>query len=146
MNPGEVTRVIAKFDREGLYVWHCHILSHEEHDMMRPFYVGTVPADLTKKKNAIAADFALENELELKVIPNPFNDNATIQFKLASEKKVSIRLYDSRGRFVKEVYQGVQSAGLRRVVLDGTHLTNGVYFCEIILNDQMILRKLVLQR
>ena len=40
MNPGEVTKVIAKFDRPGLYVWHCHILSHEEHDMMRPFYVG----------------------------------------------------------------------------------------------------------
>jgi spore coat protein A len=40
MFPGEVTRVIAKFDREGLYVWHCHILSHEDHDMMRPYCVG----------------------------------------------------------------------------------------------------------
>ena len=37
--PGEVTRVIAKFDLPGLYVWHCHILSHEEHDMMRPLVV-----------------------------------------------------------------------------------------------------------
>jgi spore coat protein A len=40
MFPGEVTRVIAKFDREGLYVWHCHILSHEDHEMMRPYCVG----------------------------------------------------------------------------------------------------------
>jgi spore coat protein A len=63
MNPGEVTRVIMKFDlppapvvnvrgtnrtiavptspRTGghEYVWHCHILEHEEHDMMRPFVV-----------------------------------------------------------------------------------------------------------
>ena len=39
MLPGEVTRVIAKFDRKGEYVWHCHILSHEEHDMMRPLVV-----------------------------------------------------------------------------------------------------------
>ncbi|GAM09364.1 spore coat protein A [Geobacter sp. OR-1] len=39
--PGKVTRVIAKFDIPGLYVWHCHILSHEEHDMMRPFVVTT---------------------------------------------------------------------------------------------------------
>lgn len=42
--PGTVTRVKAKFDIEGLYVWHCHILSHEEHDMMRPFTVdATLP-------------------------------------------------------------------------------------------------------
>ncbi|HEU4364534.1 MAG TPA: multicopper oxidase, partial [Candidatus Krumholzibacteria bacterium] len=32
MYPGEVTRVVATFDREGLYVWHCHILSHEDHE------------------------------------------------------------------------------------------------------------------
>jgi spore coat protein A len=34
MNPGEVTTLIAKFDLPGKYVWHCHILEHEEHDMM----------------------------------------------------------------------------------------------------------------
>jgi spore coat protein A len=53
VNPGEVTRVLMKFDlpvvpfkvpkspRTGgyEYVWHCHILEHEEHDMMRPLVV-----------------------------------------------------------------------------------------------------------
>jgi spore coat protein A len=39
MNPGEVTRLIARFDRPGLYVWHCHILEHEDHEMMRPYRV-----------------------------------------------------------------------------------------------------------
>jgi spore coat protein A len=55
MNPGEVITVITKFDlpavpfsvpmstRTGVtgseYVWHCHILEHEEHDMMRPLIV-----------------------------------------------------------------------------------------------------------
>jgi len=40
MYPGQVTRITAKFDRPGEYVWHCHILSHEDHEMMRPYYVG----------------------------------------------------------------------------------------------------------
>jgi spore coat protein A len=40
MFPGDVTRVIARFDRPGEYVWHCHILSHEDHEMMRPYVVG----------------------------------------------------------------------------------------------------------
>jgi spore coat protein A len=62
MNPSEVTRVIMKFNLPSVpftvpsspraaalgitgagtvneYVWHCHILEHEEHDMMRPLVV-----------------------------------------------------------------------------------------------------------
>jgi spore coat protein A, manganese oxidase len=56
MNPGEITTVIIQFDLPNLptaamrsaasprtggreYVWHCHILEHEEHDMMRPLIV-----------------------------------------------------------------------------------------------------------
>ncbi|HEU5317185.1 MAG TPA: multicopper oxidase domain-containing protein [Chloroflexota bacterium] len=39
-NPGEMTRLVAYFDIPGLYVWHCHILSHEDNEMMRPLCVG----------------------------------------------------------------------------------------------------------
>ncbi len=45
MLPGQVTRVIAKFDKVGRYVWHCHILSHEDHEMMRPYEVLPKPVD-----------------------------------------------------------------------------------------------------
>jgi spore coat protein A len=35
-----VTRIIVKFDGyPGRYVWHCHILEHEDNEMMRPFEV-----------------------------------------------------------------------------------------------------------
>lgn len=37
---GQVTRIIAQFRHHtGDYVWHCHILEHEDHDMMRPIKV-----------------------------------------------------------------------------------------------------------
>lgn len=38
--PGEIARFAVNFDLPGLYVWHCHILSHEDFDMMRPMYIG----------------------------------------------------------------------------------------------------------
>lgn len=41
--PGEVTRIKARFDLPGLYVWHCHIVEHEDNEMMRPYYIGTLP-------------------------------------------------------------------------------------------------------
>ncbi|NJK31590.1 MAG: multicopper oxidase domain-containing protein [Deltaproteobacteria bacterium] len=44
--PGQITRIRAHFDLPGLYVWHCHVLEHEDNEMMRPFHVGEIPDDL----------------------------------------------------------------------------------------------------
>jgi bilirubin oxidase len=38
--PGEITRLTAHFDIPGRYVWHCHIIDHEDNEMMRPYQVG----------------------------------------------------------------------------------------------------------
>ncbi len=41
--PFEIVRVIARFeDYAGKYAYHCHILEHEDHEMMRQF-VATLP-------------------------------------------------------------------------------------------------------
>ncbi len=37
--PGEMVRIKATFTLAGLYVWHCHILEHEDNEMMRPYRV-----------------------------------------------------------------------------------------------------------
>ena len=41
--PDEITRVKALFDLPGRYVWHCHIVEHEDNEMMRPYFVGPIP-------------------------------------------------------------------------------------------------------
>ena len=38
--PGQVTRVRGKFSRPGQFVWHCHIVEHEDNEMMRPYRIG----------------------------------------------------------------------------------------------------------
>ncbi|MFD2184773.1 multicopper oxidase family protein [Rhodoplanes azumiensis] len=38
--PGEVTRVRMRFSKPGQFVWHCHMVEHEDNEMMRPFRVG----------------------------------------------------------------------------------------------------------
>ena len=40
--PGQVTRVRARFLVPGQYVWHCHIVEHEDNEMMRPYRIGPV--------------------------------------------------------------------------------------------------------
>ncbi len=43
--PGQVTRIRATFGRAGQYVWHCHVLEHEDNEMMRPLRIGPVQPD-----------------------------------------------------------------------------------------------------
>ncbi len=39
-DPAMVTRIIVRFEGyAGRYVWHCHILEHEDNEMMRPYDV-----------------------------------------------------------------------------------------------------------
>lgn len=45
--PDQVTYIRARFDLPGVFVWHCHIVEHEDHEMMRPFYIGSpIPPEL----------------------------------------------------------------------------------------------------
>jgi len=50
--PGEITRIRARFDIQGLFVWHCHIVEHEDNEMMRPYAVGafTMPAGVELRR------------------------------------------------------------------------------------------------
>ena len=38
--PGQVTRLKAHFTSPGQFVWHCHIVEHEDNEMMRPYRIG----------------------------------------------------------------------------------------------------------
>jgi spore coat protein A, manganese oxidase len=40
--PDQVTRVRIRFNTPGQFVWHCHIVEHEDNEMMRPYRIGPV--------------------------------------------------------------------------------------------------------
>lgn len=144
MYPGEVTRVIATFDREGLYVWHCHILSHEEYDMMRPFYVGQMPVGGPMHRVPQAMDNAAEpTGLALNGnAPNPFNPSTRIGFHLPHDGPVTLRVYNVSGALVRTLVDGPLSAGTHTVLWDGadqqgTPAASGVYLYELRAGDQV---------
>ncbi len=41
--PGEIARIRVKFYVPGRFVWHCHIVEHEDNEMMRPYFIGNLP-------------------------------------------------------------------------------------------------------
>jgi spore coat protein A len=58
--PNEMVRVIARFeDYTGLFAYHCHILEHEDHEMMREFLVVPEPALLLMLGSGVGLLFVL---------------------------------------------------------------------------------------
>jgi spore coat protein A, manganese oxidase len=146
MYPGEVTRVIAKFDIEGLYVWHCHILSHEDHEMMRPLYVGEMNHQVNKNNVIKNAEPAFEKQVQLQTIPNPFSNQFAVRFSLSQSSMVIVNMYDAKGNLVKKVQNSIMSQGLQELNIEGSNWANGVYYCEVIINGKRLMRKMVLQK
>jgi spore coat protein A, manganese oxidase len=59
--PGQVTRIRIRFDTEGQFVWHCHIVEHEDNEMMRPYHIGPIPADSLQALVTVSS-VTVENE------------------------------------------------------------------------------------
>jgi Multicopper oxidase len=71
--PGEVTRLRAKFDNPGQFVWHCHIVEHEDNEMMRPYRIGPVqpgePAQANQVEQAASPEPVSRIERVLRLPP-----------------------------------------------------------------------------
>ena len=75
------------------------------------------------------------------VSPNPFRDQITIRLSLSRNEKVSIRLLDSKGMLLRQAqYQGVK--GINSLPVQNlSSLPASVYFIQIVLDDQVFVRK-----
>lgn len=90
----------------------------------------------------------------LQNFPNPFNPDTWIPYQLASAAEVTIRIYDVRGRLVRQLNFGKQPAGFylnreRAAYWDGRGehgemMSSGVYFYQFEAGDFTAVRKLVI--
>jgi spore coat protein A len=142
MLPNQVTRVIAKFDLNGRYVWHCHILSHEDHEMMRPFQVGPIPG---KKISGDVIAGVTEYSLDQNY-PNPFNPSTTINFSVPENSQVTLKIFDVLGSEVSTLINQVVPAGNHEVQFDATGLPSGVYFYNLTAGNFVQNKKMMLMK
>ena len=148
--PGQITRIKATFDKPGRYVWHCHILSHEDHEMMRILQVGSVLGG--PKPNAHVAEtasvkpttYALEQNY-----PNPFNPNTTIRFQIPNDEKVELKIYNILGREIRTLTNKRYEAGQHIVYWNGRDnhnkpVASGLYFYKISAGSFVKIKKMSL--
>ena len=64
-------------------------------------------------------------------MPNPFNTSTTLRYTLGVEDMVDIVLYDVNGREIQTLFQGKQSAGVHDINIDGSKISEGIYYANI---------------
>jgi bilirubin oxidase len=126
----ETVRFIAKFedhaDDEVPYMYHCHMLQHEDEGLMGQFIVVGesigIDANVT-----LPIDFSL-----FPVYPNPFNPTTTIRFNLVGmQRTASLRIYDISGQLVETLVNEKLNAGEHEIKWNAVNQSSGVYFIRL---------------
>ena len=76
--------------------------------------------------------------------PNPFNPVTNINFSIAENTFVSIKVYDITGREIAILVNETKSPGDYSVIFDGSNLNSGFYFYQIIADDYRETKKMSL--
>ncbi len=173
MYPGEVTTFIVRFaptdipanapasellfgfdPSEGLgYVWHCHILDHEDNEMMRPYKVQASPfraeedliaADLksgeSKADNLMAniTGFSLDQNY-----PNPFNGDTEISFRIPERMHTRLALLNMNGQTVRILIDQMAPGGNHTVRFNASGLAKGIYLYRLTAGLNVATKRLV---
>ena len=76
--------------------------------------------------------------------PNPFNPSTVIEFSLPRQMAVRLDVFNVLGQRVNRLVDQDLTAGIYRVVFDGSELASGVYFYRLRTDDRTLSRKMVL--
>jgi hypothetical protein len=76
--------------------------------------------------------------------PNPFNPATTISYELPAKNRVTLKVYDVRGREVAKLVEAEQSAGYHSLTWNASHLSSGVYFARLTAGGYVETRRVLL--
>jgi hypothetical protein len=92
-------------------------------------------------------DINLVNTFELSQnFPNPFNPSTVINWQIANDGFVTLRVYDITGKEVALLVNNVMKAGKHSVNFDAANLSSGTYFYELRSGDFNVIKKLLLMK
>ncbi len=82
----------------------------------------------------------------LQNVPNPFNNQTTIEYVMPKSQQVNISLYDEQGRLVKEIVNVTQTAGRHSVVFSQEELQAGIYFYRMRSGEYTRTRRMMIMK
>jgi bilirubin oxidase len=125
VRPGETVRFITKFETFSNphvpYMFHCHLLPHEDRGMMGQFIV-------TDRLSGMNEDKISQNQ-RLKIWPNPAIHFIDINYDKESEVNDQVMIYDTKGKIIYKKVHTLSSK--QNINVDISQWPNGSYFVKI---------------
>jgi hypothetical protein len=83
------------------------------------------------------------------VYPNPFNPSTTVDFSLAADQHVDVKIYDARGALICGLANSHYAAGRHKLSWDGRdsggrRVGSGVYFLRFVYGEHKTIHKLII--
>ncbi len=133
--PNDSVKFIAKFetfaDNMTPYMYHCHLLHHEDDGMMGSFLVIDTTATGISENN-------IENYFT--TYPNPVSNFVSIEFQ-NEIRSAEIKLINVLG----EIILSKQIENTENAKLNVSQLSNGIYFLQVKTNNKVFTQKIVKQ-
>lgn len=111
-------------------------------DFNAPIITNTAISTLEER---IVSVENLANNMEVRVMPNPFVSQIAVQYELQAASKVNVRLYNALGQVAVELNPANQAAGQQSVILSTEQLSSGIYYLEVQSNEGKFVQKVVKQ-
>lgn len=120
------------------------VILHYEHDANPGIYEIPISMEVVefsgfRDEQNLPATFELNQNW-----PNPFNSSTTIKYSLHESSNVKLKIFDTAGRLVENVYEGRQSAGSHEVVVDASDFPTGVFIYHLEAGSKTTSRKMLL--
>ncbi|MES2397493.1 MAG: multicopper oxidase domain-containing protein [Bacteroidota bacterium] len=138
VKPNDTVRFITKFttfaDDSVPYMYHCHLLHHEDEGMMGTFLVLDTTSVTGLKEND-------RNDL-ITVYPNPGNDNIYVNIKSEDAESIKISIYNMVGEEIRQVsYKKISNQMLN---LDLSGYPSGIYLLKINSGRKALTKKIII--
>ena len=76
--------------------------------------------------------------------PNPFNPSTIISYQLPESAYIEISIYDILGELVKTLEKGIKPAGIHELKFSANDIKSGLYFCRMMSEDHINIKKMIL--
>jgi hypothetical protein len=104
-------------------------------------FMASISHPTPKERAASASPTAIVLEQNY---PNPFNPSTLISYTLSEPMPVTLKVFNTIGKEVATLENGIRNAGTHRVQFDASRLAGGVYLYKLIAGDETVTKTMVL--
>lgn len=102
--------------------------------------------ELMEQDKEVDAESTTLVERSLFAYPNPFTNEVSFYFELASAENVGFEIYNGLGAIVGQIDAREYSKGKHKVMFDGSRLAPGMYLCKVRIGEEIRSIKLIVER